>query len=125
MTILERIYREPAALLGFVTAALGILLLLSVLSPELAGGIVTLVGALVALLRYVVTPSAEVIAQHRPDGIVVLGDAYDGETVTVDFDTTGNRAARRRDNRGATDLSGVLVLAILVVLLVAIIERLL
>lgn len=66
MTILERIYREPAALLGFVTSTLGILLLLSILSPELAGGIVTLVGALVALLRYVVTPAAEVVAQRKP-----------------------------------------------------------
>ena len=65
MTILTRIYREPAALLGAVTAALGILILLEVLAPELAGAIVTLVGALVALLRYVVTPAAEVVVQRK------------------------------------------------------------
>ena len=81
MTVLERIYREPAALLGFVTAGLGILLLLDALSPELLGAIVTFVGALVGLLRYVVTPAAEVVAQRKPGAhAAVAGPAAYVET---------------------------------------------
>lgn len=75
MNILTRVYREPAALLGVVTATLGILTLLEVFDPELAGAIFTLVGAAIALLRYVVVPASEVIAQRRPDGDVVAGPA--------------------------------------------------
>lgn len=87
MTILDRIYREPSALLGAVTALLGILTLTQVLAPELAGAIVTAVGALVALLRYVVTPAAEVVVQRKPGArAAVAGPASsitDGTPVVV------------------------------------------
>ncbi len=75
MTILERIQREPAALLGFATAVLGLLNLLDVFSAEVAGAVAIVVGALVALLRYVVTPSNEVVVQRVADHGAVAGPA--------------------------------------------------
>lgn len=70
-TPLRRVTREPALLLGVVVAGLGLLVLFGVdLSKEQIGGIVTFLGAVVALLRFVLTPSSEVIAQQTPDGPV-------------------------------------------------------
>lgn len=67
----RRITREPALLLGVVVAGLGLLVLFGVdLSKEQIGGIVTFLGAVVALLRFLVTPSSEVLVKQTPDGPV-------------------------------------------------------
>lgn len=69
--IAQQITREPAALLGLVTASTGLLILFGVpLTLEQAGGILALVGALVTALRAFVVPAREVLAQARPDGVV-------------------------------------------------------
>lgn len=102
MTVWQRITREPAALLGVVTATTGLLMLFGVpLTLEQAGGILTFIGALVALLRFVLTPAAEVVAQERPDGEIVAGPAswiVDGypvavEPVEVDLETGDGSAS--------------------------------
>jgi FtsH-binding integral membrane protein len=70
-TPLRRITREPALALGVVVAGLGLLVLFGVhLSKEQIGGIVTFLGAVVALLRFLLTPSSEVVVQQTPDGPV-------------------------------------------------------
>lgn len=86
--ILRKIASEPAALLGLVTAASGLAILFGVpLSAEQAGGILAFVGALCGLLRFIVTPSAEVAAQRPdPEGPLVAGPASwvkDGDPVVV------------------------------------------
>lgn len=85
--IVKRITREPAAVLGVLIAGLGLLVLFGVpLSNEQTGGIVGFAGALVVLLRWLVTPSAEVAAQELPSGEVVAGPAsavVDGLPVNV------------------------------------------
>lgn len=89
MTITQRITREPAALLGLVTSVTGLLILFGApLTVEQAGGILTFVGALVAALRYLTVPAAEVVAQRRPGArATVAGPAIptvpDGEPVIV------------------------------------------
>jgi FtsH-binding integral membrane protein len=83
---LRRITREPALLLGAVVAGLGLLVLFGVnLSKEQIGGIVTFLGAVVALLRFLVTPSAEVLAQQTPDGPIAgaAADVTTGAPVAV------------------------------------------
>lgn len=78
MNVVRRITREPAALLGVVTATTGLLILFGVnMSIEQAGGILTFAGALVALLRFIVTPKREVVAQEKPTGEIVAGPASD------------------------------------------------
>lgn len=75
MKVLSKIVREPALLLGVVVAGLGLLVLFGVdLSKDQIGGIVTFLGAVVALLRFVLTPSSEVVAQLK-DGEVIAGAA--------------------------------------------------
>lgn len=68
MTILQRIAREPNAVLGVVVAAYGVLVAFDVLelSAQQVGAVTALGGALVFLLRWLVTPAAEVIAQQKP-----------------------------------------------------------
>lgn len=84
----DRILREPALLLGLATAFFGLLTLFDVpLSSEQVGGITVFIGALVALLRFVLVPSSEVVAQQKP-GEPVQAASYDfglvkGETVQV------------------------------------------
>ena len=67
MTIRERIYREPAALLAFVTAILAVLTFTGVLDEQGAAIALGVVAAGIGLLRYLVTPAAEVVAQRKPD----------------------------------------------------------
>lgn len=86
MTIFDRIYREPAALIAFATAVLAVLTGTGVLTQAGATIALGVVAAAVGLLRYVVTPSAEVLAQEKPDGQVVAGAATwvaDGRPVDV------------------------------------------
>jgi hypothetical protein len=87
MTILARIYREPAALLALATAVLAVLTgsgALTTTGAAIALGVIT---AALGALRYVVTPSAEVVVQRKPDaGTAVAGPAShlaDGTPVWV------------------------------------------
>ena len=73
MTILDRIYREPAALIAFAAATLAVLTGIGVLSQTGATIALGVVAAAVGLLRYVVTPASEVIVQEKPDGALVAG----------------------------------------------------
>lgn len=76
MTVLQRVQREPAKLLGLVAGVTGLCILFGVpLNVEQAGGILTAVGALVGALSYFVTPSSEVVVQEKPDGEVIAGAA--------------------------------------------------
>lgn len=68
MNILARIYREPAALIAFVTACLAVLTGTGVLTAAGAAVALGVVAAAVGLLRYVVTPAGEVLLQQKPDG---------------------------------------------------------
>lgn len=74
------VVREPALITGVITAGLGLLVLFGVdLSKEQIGGIVLFLGTVMALLRYVLTPSAEVVVQDTPRG-PVAGSASELET---------------------------------------------
>lgn len=76
-----RLVREPALILGVVTSALSLVVLFGVdVSAEQIAGVGVFVGALVALLRFLTTPSAEVLAQVKPNGDVVAGKATTLET---------------------------------------------
>ena len=87
MTVWQRLTREPALILGLVTAGLSLAVLFGApISPEQIAGVGVFLGALIALLRFVLTPSSEVIAQEKPDGQVVAGAATwvpDGRPVDV------------------------------------------
>lgn len=88
-TPLRRVTREPALILGVVVAGLGLLVLFGVdLSKEQIGGIVTFLGAVVALLRFLTTPSSEVVAQQTPDGPVAGAAAIVATGAPVDVRLT-------------------------------------
>jgi len=75
MSLLARLVREPALIVGVITAVFGLLAVFGVdLTKQQIGAVVTLAGAVMALLRFVLTPSSEVVAQVR-DGVVVAGPA--------------------------------------------------
>lgn len=75
-TMLAKITREPALILAVVTSGLSLAALFGAdITSEQAGGVGIFVAALIALLRLVSTPSSEVIAQVKPGGQVVAGDA--------------------------------------------------
>lgn len=80
MTIWQRIAREPNLILGVLTAGLSLAVLFGVdLSVEQLAGIGTFVGTIVALIRFVTTPAAEVVAQQSPGQVVpTAGPALDG-----------------------------------------------
>ena len=83
MTILQRIAREPNAVLGVIVGAYGLLVAFDVLelTAQQVGAVTAFGGALVILLRWLVTPAAEVIAQQKPDQPnPVAGAASDVET---------------------------------------------
>lgn len=76
MTLVQRIVREPALALGVVTGGIGLAVLFGVhVDDKQLGGIVVFLGALMALVRQVTTPSGEVVVQAKPNGDVVAGDA--------------------------------------------------
>jgi len=86
--VIGRVVREPALILGVVTAGLSLAVLFGApLSAEQIAGVGVFVGALVALLRFVTTPSSEVLAQVKPTGEVVAGKATTlptGQALEVD-----------------------------------------
>ena len=83
MTFLQRIAREPNAILGVIVAAYGLLVAFDVLeltAPQV-GAATAFGGALVILLRWLVTPAAEVVVQQKPDEITqTAGPASDVAT---------------------------------------------
>ncbi|GAA5154847.1 hypothetical protein GCM10023340_39050 [Nocardioides marinquilinus] len=97
MTILERIQREPAALLALATAVFAVLTGTGVLTEAGATVALGVVAASIGALRYVVTPSAEVVVQHKPDGDVQFGSAY---STDAEVDESVDLVRRERDLRG-------------------------
>lgn len=69
MTIWQRIAREPNALLGVVVAGYGLLVVFGILelTAQQVGGVTAFGGSLVVLLRWLVTPTSEVLVQEKPD----------------------------------------------------------
>ena len=99
MSILQRIAREPNAIVGVVIALYGVLVAFEVLTltaPQ-AGALAALGGAVVVALRWFVTPASEVVVQQKP-----------GE------------APVHRDERGAIDLGTAVLIAILVLLVLVV-----
>jgi len=67
MTILQRIAREPNALVGVISATIGLAVLFGfALTVEQVAGVMVFVGAIMVLLRQLVVPAAEVVAQMIP-----------------------------------------------------------
>ena len=81
MGVVSKISREPALLLGVVTAGLSLAVLFGLdVSADQVAGVGVFLGAVMALTRYLTTPAAEVAAQVRPDGTVVAGAAASAPT---------------------------------------------
>lgn len=90
MTIWQRIAREPNAIAGVLVAAYGLLVAFDVivLTATQFGAVTAFGGAVVFLLRWLVTPAAEAVATKRPDQEIpvagpALGGVPDGEPVHV------------------------------------------
>ena len=67
MTWYQRILREPALLVAAITAGLALAVAFGVhLSDTQTSATLGFVAAIAALLRFVTTPSSEVIAQQKP-----------------------------------------------------------
>jgi hypothetical protein len=80
------VVREPALITGVVTAAIGLAVLFGLdLSRDQIAGIAVFLGAVMALLRFVLTPSSEVIAQATPEGPVAgaAAEVVTGQPVAV------------------------------------------
>lgn len=94
--VLATITRQPVLITGLVTSGLGLLVLFGVdLSKEQIGGIVLFLGAVMALITAIVTPSREVAVQVVK-GEVVAGPAAiepNGTNVTAGGDTGGEVVA--------------------------------
>jgi len=79
--MLAKITREPALILGVATSGMSLAVLFGLdLSAEQMAGVGVFLGAVIALLRFLTTPAAEVVAQVKPDGTVVAGDASTAQT---------------------------------------------
>ena len=67
MSFLSKLSREPNLVLGVIVAALSLAVLFGVnITSEQMAGIGVFVGAVFALVRYLTTPSSEVVAQLKP-----------------------------------------------------------
>lgn len=67
MTWYQRIFREPALLLAAIAAGLALAVAFGVhLSDTQTGAVLGFFAAIAALLRFIMTPSSEVIAQQKP-----------------------------------------------------------
>lgn len=76
MNFLQKLTREPNLILGVVTAGLSLLVLFGVdLTTEQMAGVGLFLGALIALVRYLTTPSVEVAVQDKPNVGLVAGQA--------------------------------------------------
>lgn len=90
--VITKLVREPNLILGVVTTGLSLLVLFGVhLTGDQMAGIGIFLGALIALIRFMTTPTAEVIAQKKPNGEVVGGGVIPevkGELVEVNMGLT-------------------------------------
>jgi hypothetical protein len=84
MTILDRIYREPAALLALAAAVLAVLTWQGVLDDTGAAVALGVLTAAIGALRYFVTPSAEVVAQRKPGDRAAIAGPAAGHVETGD-----------------------------------------
>lgn len=76
MNIIQRIVREPVLIIGLLTALFGVLTVFGLdLSKDQIGSIVVLAGAIMAVLRFVTTPSSEVVVQKKPAQVPTAGKA--------------------------------------------------
>lgn len=81
MTVLQRIAREPIRLLAVVVAVLGLLAVFGVpITDQQTGAIGLVISAVLELVRHLSVPAREVVAQQRPDGVVVAGAAAAEDT---------------------------------------------
>lgn len=66
--ILQRVAREPNALVGVVIALYSALVVFDVFHPtaQQTGALGILGGSVVVLLRWLVTPTSEVVVQDKP-----------------------------------------------------------
>ena len=84
MTIINRIVREPAALIGLITLGLaaGSIFDVWAITPEQANWILAIVGAAILFLRSYVTPTSDPVL---PPGTIVNAntDRYPTATVTA------------------------------------------
>jgi hypothetical protein len=83
MNVWQRIAREPNAIAGVLVAGYGLLVAFDVivLTATQFGAVTAFGGAVVFLLRWLVTPSAEVVVQKKPDDVTqTAGPAADVET---------------------------------------------
>lgn len=98
MTLLQRISREPNAVLGVIVAAYGLLVVFHVLvlTAQQVGGVTAFGGSMVVLLRWLVTPAAEVVVQKKPDDRTLVAGAASyletGTPVEVDVTSLGKAA---------------------------------
>lgn len=69
MSVIQRISREPVAIAGVLLAAYGVLVAFDVLTltDTQMGALTTLGGAIVFAIRWLTTPSSEVVAVQPPD----------------------------------------------------------
>lgn len=127
MTLLQRIARQPVAIAGLIVATYGLLVAFGVLEltdPQL-GAVTTFGGAVIFLLRWLVTPAGEVVIQEKPDGTLLTGAGLrsaaagtelDGFVAQVDTNTTIHSS--RLEERGATDVqhaTAVIVIGLMLV----------
>lgn len=71
---LLRVLAAPNLITGVVTSGLGLAVLFGLpLTDAQTGGILTFLGAVVALITCVVTPTSEVVASQRPGEPVKAG----------------------------------------------------
>lgn len=76
MKFVQKLVREPALVLGVVTTGLSLLVLFGVdLTGDQMAGVGIFLGAVIALTRYLTTPTSEVVVQEKPNGDVVAGGA--------------------------------------------------
>ena len=85
MNILTRISREPVAIAGLLIAlySLSVAFDVLVLTNEQYGAVGGFLGAVVFFLRWLTTPSGEVVVQQKPDEVTqTAGPAAKEETGT-------------------------------------------
>lgn len=91
--MLYRLTREPVLIIGVLTGLFGVLVAFGVdLSETQIGAVVAFAGAIMALLRFVTTPSREVLAQVTPSGQVIAGQASAVQTGAL-VPVSGNEPA--------------------------------
>ncbi|WP_028471728.1 hypothetical protein [Nocardioides alkalitolerans] len=65
--MLERVVREPTLVTGVIVTTFGLAVALGLpITPEVTGGVVGVIGAVFALLRLLLVPAGEVVAQQKP-----------------------------------------------------------